>query len=56
MLDDFLGLPFVQGRQFVSRLPFCTQQLVELGVDGLGIPPLGPLDEHGHEQSCDLGQ
>jgi hypothetical protein len=46
---DVLGLAGVERAQVVVGLAFGPQQLVELGVDGLGITVLGALDEQRHD-------
>ncbi len=46
-LDSF-RFQLVETHQFRSGLLVDTQQLVQLGVQRQGIPPVGSLDKQGH--------
>jgi hypothetical protein len=52
---DRLGLLVIEPRQFAARPAFGTEQLVELGVDRLGVPVFRALDDQGHEPGGDRG-
>ena len=48
MLLDVLRLLFVEDGKFIASPSLGPQQFVELGMDCLRIPMLGPLDDKGH--------
>jgi hypothetical protein len=52
---DHLRFFVIQQRQFAARPAFGTEQLVELGVNRLGVPVLSALDDQGHEPGGDRG-
>jgi hypothetical protein len=52
-LFDHLRLLVVELGEFTPRPTFHSQQLVQLGVDGLCIAMLGALNDEGHQPRCD---
>jgi hypothetical protein len=52
---DLLDILFVQARKFASRFTMRAQQLIDLGMNGLGVPVLGSSDEQRHHPRCQGG-
>jgi hypothetical protein len=52
---DLLDILFVQARKFASRFAMRAQQLIDLGMYGLGVPMLGSGDEQRHHPRCQGG-
>jgi hypothetical protein len=52
---DLLDVLFVQTSQFASRFAMRAQQLIDLGMYGLGVPVLGSSDEQRHRPRCQSG-
>jgi hypothetical protein len=52
---DLLDILFVQTCQFASRFSMRAQQLIDLGMNGLGVPVLGSGDEQSYHPRCQGG-
>ena len=50
---DHFRLLVIELGELIPRPTFHSQQLVQLGMDGLGIAMLGALDNKGHQPRCD---
>ena len=46
----------IQDGKLITCVAFCTQQFVELGVNGLGVAMFGALDKQGHHPGCHGGE
>ncbi|HWC18214.1 MAG TPA: hypothetical protein VG498_14430 [Terriglobales bacterium] len=52
---DLLRFLIIEVSELILRVAMDPEQFIQLGVNRLGVPVFGSLDEERHQQSCHYG-